>query len=246
MINSLLTSAGISRRLALAALTGVIATSFVLGVTSNAEARQKKPTVAILYFEYKGKNDELAQLQKGLAQMLITDLSELDGVTLVERERLEDVLKELKLNRSKSIDKKTAARVGKLLGAKYMVLGSYFDLMGTLRVDARVVETETGKVIKSVGTNGKTETFFDIEGRVSKELEAVLTSELKDFKVTRKRKRRARPKKAVAVTSVVTYSRALDAIDAGDKETAKAELTKVVEKEPEFTLAAADLDKLMQ
>ena len=47
----------------------------------------RKPTVAILYFDYTGKDDELAMLRKGLAQMLISDLSALDAVQLVERNR---------------------------------------------------------------------------------------------------------------------------------------------------------------
>src|SRR5437762_13627480 len=111
----------------------------------------QRPTVAVLYFDYSGKDPEMAVLKKGLAQMLISDLSSLEGIRLVERDRLEEILAELKLGQTAKIDPQSAAKVGKLLGARYMVLGGYFDLMETLRADARVAEVETGKVIQATG-----------------------------------------------------------------------------------------------
>ena len=87
--------------------------------------------------DYAGKDEQLAVLRKGLAQILTSDLSSVQGIRLVERTRLEEVLGELKLGQNPHgpqgylLDPKSAARVGKLLGAQYMVMGGYFDL-GTL------------------------------------------------------------------------------------------------------------------
>jgi curli biogenesis system outer membrane secretion channel CsgG len=111
-----------------------------------AAAALDQPTVAVLYFDYQGKNEELSVLKKGIAQMLISDLSASAAFTVVERDRLEEVLAELKLGQTKAFDPASAAKIGELLGAKFLVLGGYFDVMGTLRVDARVVEVETGRV----------------------------------------------------------------------------------------------------
>ncbi|MCA9553768.1 MAG: hypothetical protein KC933_27250, partial [Myxococcales bacterium] len=119
------------------------------------------PTVAVMYFDYQGKDEEMALLRKGLAQMLISDLPAGDAYTLVERDRLQDVLDELELSKSVKVDPATAQKVGKLLGARYLVLGGYFDLMGTLRVDARVVRVETGEVVRSVGAHGKPDDFLE-------------------------------------------------------------------------------------
>src|SRR3954462_15487681 len=117
----------------------------LLALVSQLAYADTRPTVAILYFDYSGKDPEMGVLKKGLAQMLISDLSGMESVRLVERDRLEEVLAELKLGQTTKIDPQSAAKVGKLLGARYMVLGGYFDLMQTLRADARVVEVETGK-----------------------------------------------------------------------------------------------------
>ena len=210
------------------------------------------PTVAVLYFDYTGTSESLGVLRKGLAQMLITDLVDMEEIEIVERDRLQDILEELKLSDSIKVDQKNAARVGKLLGARYMVLGSYFDLMETFRIDARVVEVETGKVLKSIGVNGKADDFIVLEQGISEDLRKFLGEELwaKATKPTprKDRKKRKRPKapKKLKKSTAVAYAKALDAKDKGEKEVAKKELEKVVEEQPDFELAVLDLALLAQ
>jgi TolB-like protein len=209
-----------------------------------------KPTVAVLYFDYQGKNEELALLKKGLAQMLISDLSQHDAYVVVERDRLEDVLGELKLNQTKAFDKATANKIGKLLGARFMVMGGYFDVMGTLRVDARVVEVETGRIVRSIGGHGGPEEFLELEGKIARELDGVLSGELpaKTPDPTpgqKDKKQPARPSK-LKMGTAVKYSKALDAIDKKDKEAAKKALGDVVKEQPDFKLAEEELLALVQ
>src|SRR4029077_14015275 len=101
------------------------------------------------------KKREHATPGKGVAQMLISDLAAIDTIRVVERERLQAVLDEQKLGHGGKIDSRTAARIGKLLGARYLVLGTYFDAMGAFRADARLVNVETCQIVKSIGANGK-------------------------------------------------------------------------------------------
>ena len=229
--------------LALAVLTGRAA------YAGAPPPEKPKPTVAILYMDYTGKNEDLVVLKKGLASMLISDLSTVPTVQIVERDRLQDIMDELQLGTSAKIDPATANKLGKLLGAKYMVLGGFFDLLGTLRVDARVVEVETGKVVKSVGAQGKEDAFIDIQQKLVHELEIIFTSG--DIEApplpqeSRPRTAVARPK-AVKTKTVARYGKALDFMDKGDKEKAKTELQAVVAEQPDFQLAANDLARLMQ
>jgi TolB-like protein len=209
------------------------------------------PTVAILYFDYDGKDPQMALLRKGLAQMLISDLSALEGVRIVERDRLEDILAELKLGQSGKIDKASAAKVGKLLGARYMVLGGYFDVMNTLRADARVVEVETGKVVQSVGATGKPDDFLSVEQGLSTGLAGVLGKKITAAAPvasppTAPKKPRPKPPAKLMMKTALAYSTALGHADAGEKEKAKEELAAIVMEQPDFQLAAVDLDKLMQ
>ncbi len=123
-------------------------------------------SVAVLYFQNQG-NPELEPLKVGLSQMMTTDLVGAGGAKVVERVQLQSVLDELKLGHSAVVDKDTSAKVGKLLGAEYLVLGSYFSLGGTLRVDARLVRVETGEIVHAFGQNGAVGDLFDLERRVA-------------------------------------------------------------------------------
>jgi TolB-like protein len=222
-----------------------LAFAFVCLVSVAATPPQKlKPTVAVLAFDYTGKDASLDPLREGLAQMLISDVPSFANVNVVERSRLNALLAEQKLGRSGKVDAGTAAKLGKLLGARFLVLGNFFDLGPSMRIDARVVEVETGKIVRAVGVNGASADFLAIEQDLAGKLSEALATALPDqIQVTRP----ARPKPAkVKSTTVVTYGRALVAMDSGKKDEAKSLLTEVVKEAPEFRLAKADLNALLE
>jgi len=212
----------------------------------------------VLYFDYTGKDPNLEPLRKGLARMLISDLSANTAFQIVERERLEEVLAELKLSQSKAVDPKTATRIGKLLSVHYLVLGGYFELAGQLRIDARLVEVETGKVIRSTGYQRKPEDFLELEQKIALDLASALAAAA-GVAPQGAKERPSRPApvepavphrtvpplpKRLRAEVVIRYGRALDAKDRGDRRQARAELRKVIEMQPDFSLAKADLAAL--
>lgn len=228
----------------------LLALCLLFSATASAA---EPPTVAVLYFDYTGKNDELVVLRKGLAQMLISDLSGSDAVRVVERDRIEDVLAELKLQGSGKVDAKSAAKLGKLLGARYLVLGGYFDLAGALRVDARIIDVETGRVLKSFGVNGKPGDFLPVEQTIAgnlgqwfgANLSAAATPSATATPVAATRKP-PKPPAALKTKTAVKYAEALAMLDSGDKDKAKDALGKVIKEQPDFALASLDLDRLMK
>ena len=80
-------------------------------------------TVAVLYFNNKTGWPKLDLLQKGLTLMLMTDLSNVKKLKVVERTRVQAIVKELGLGELGLVEHGTAPRVGKLLGAEYLVGG---------------------------------------------------------------------------------------------------------------------------
>src|SRR5689334_25425235 len=94
-------------------------------------------TIAIAYFDNNTGNAELDPLRKGLADMLITDLGNVGSLQIVERDKLNQVLDEIKLSQSKFIDPRTAQKLGKGLAAEYIMTGSYVLRGDSLRVDVR-------------------------------------------------------------------------------------------------------------
>jgi len=224
----------------------VIFLAVLAALPASAADAPSVPTVAILYFDYQGKTDELGMLRKGLAQMLVSDLAGGPSFAVVERERLEEVLAEQKLSRSASFDAATAARIGRLLGARFLVLGGFFDLAGTLRVDARVVEVETGKVVKSVGAGGTLDDFLAVEQKVSSDLRAILEARLPPPAAAPRRVAPPKPPARLPASTATRYSRALDAKDRGDRDAARAGLTAVLKEQPDFVLASIELDRLVR
>lgn len=71
------------------------------------------------------------------------------GIQVVERERLVRVLEELRLGSSAVADEEEMLRIGRMVGAREMVFGSYMVVGSTMRVDLRRVDVETGKVVKT-------------------------------------------------------------------------------------------------
>lgn len=244
-------------------------------------------TVAVLYFDYDGTAEDMGFLRKGLNQMLVTDLVGTPGITVVERVRLEEVLSELELNRKNKIDRTSAVRVGKLLGARYLVMGSYFDFKDTLHVAITVVDVETGAVVGGVRDHKAISEFWSLEQLLAARLGTVLrdkavaavppATERAPGPVPRKRspkpaKPRARPssrppspapgdataataaaktpqaavKKPISMHARIAarYGRGLDAMDRGDKQTARTELEAVLEEQPDFSAASVDLARL--
>ncbi len=239
----------------------VVALLALLGPAALAQKKIAKPTIAILYFDYDGSSEEMGFLRKGLTQMLVSDLSEVTEVDIVERVRLQDAVEELELNRTNKIDQSSASRIGKLLGARYLVMGGYFDIAGTLRMDARVVEVETGKVVASLGKHGKAADFIDLEQYLAGELGRVLRLQATPGKQpqaggtgsgttdkpgdkTRPRRRKPRRPSSLDARQAAAYGRALDAVDRGDQAAAKTILEELVAKKPDFQIAALDLASL--
>lgn len=162
-------------------LFSALSASLVAAIPSGSawadEPDLKAEHVAVLYFENQG-NPELEPLKVGLAQMLITDLTGEPGIVVVERAKLQAILDELELGHSGKVEGETASKVGKLLGAKWLILGSYFELMGTLRIDARLVRVETGEIVASRGVNDKANAFMGMEKQLAGELKAALAQKV--------------------------------------------------------------------
>ncbi|MCK5798128.1 MAG: hypothetical protein KAI47_13125 [Deltaproteobacteria bacterium] len=219
-----------------------------------------KPTVAVLYFTYEGADKEMVVLRKGLAEMLITDLAQVDAVRVVERTRLEALLKELKLNQSRKIDRRGANRLGKLLGARYLIWGSYFKTFGSFCLTAKVIEVERGVTLPGGKACGKPTDFLALYKKVETNLETTLETRLQATPRTPKTRkhghsmktRRARARAHVAkrrakmakkgparltTRTALAYAQALDARDRGDVRVARKTLKKLLRDQPDFTQA---------
>lgn len=221
-------------------LRPLIAALLVVAGLAHAQADaglSGHPTVAVLYFDVPDKQEELQVFRKGLAQMLITDLVAEPRLRVVERDRLEDVQKELNLSSSGRVEAATAQQMGRLLGAKYQVMGSIVPLGKAMSFETKVVVVETGQVIRTTRAVASVDDVFAAEQQLAQAL-LKLIAEAEGLRPTEKVQRS--PAK-VGYATAVKYAKALDAKDRKDTKAAVQMLSEVVKAQPDFILAKVDL-----
>jgi len=198
--------------------------------------------LAIIYFENTSEEKKLDKLKKGLAGMLISDLSNIYMLDIVERDRLEEILKEQKLQKSKGFDPSTATKVGKLLGAEIILTGAYFEMYGSFRIDARFIDIETGEILKSEGVDGSAENFFKLEKQLAWKIIKNLDIKLSDDED--KKLKNAEKDEEISYELSLLFSEALNDIDNNNNEKAIEKLKKIIEEKPDFSPAKKELSKL--
>jgi len=103
-------------------------------------------TVAVLGLRGLVVSDDEAMI---LTDRLRVELARVSGFRLVEREQLERILEEQGLQTSGICDtEECIVEIGRLLGAGYVVTGAVGRLGQTYTVSARMVDVETGQVVK--------------------------------------------------------------------------------------------------
>ena len=120
------------------------------GCTTASSIDQQVSTVAVWDLENfnpaEGPGLDMGEL---LAAKVIETLSESGTYELVEREQLILALEEIDLSTTLPVDEETRLRIGHICGARFMVFGSYVVIGKVMRLDLRLVEVETGKVVKA-------------------------------------------------------------------------------------------------
>ncbi len=90
-----------------------------------------------------------AELGELLAGRVTEAISRKPGYTVVERQRLLLALEELHLGSSALADESTRLRLGRMVGAQSMIFGGYQLVGSMMRLDVRLVNVETGALIKA-------------------------------------------------------------------------------------------------
>jgi len=130
-------------------------------------------TVAIMEFDNysTGKyQEELGFMAKGLSDAFEADFGALNCLKVVERDKIDFVLKEIMMSKEGLVDESTAVRAGKLLGAQIMIFGSVMQIDSkNARMLVKAVKVETSEILATAERKGKPE-FFEMEAELVKDL----------------------------------------------------------------------------
>ncbi|HNJ66370.1 MAG TPA: CsgG/HfaB family protein, partial [Turneriella sp.] len=106
-------------------------------------AKNPGKTVAVLAFKH-GDAKAIAEVT-GVQDRLTEQLVAAGKVTVIERDRIEQVLREHQIDQSGATDK---ARIGQLLQADFLLTGSITPgKRGQIEISARLVEVTSSKIV---------------------------------------------------------------------------------------------------
>ena len=124
--------------------------------------------IGIFPFQNRTGDAMLDYIAEGIAETLTTMLGGLKGFRIIERQQLDLLLGEQRLQASALFDPQTAVETGKLWNARYLIMGGYQKLGEVYRLDGRRVDTESGEIFEARGLEGSD--LFALQRALGKQL----------------------------------------------------------------------------
>jgi len=208
-----------------------------------AQEVDTRPGIAVFPFtnggSYGPDREDMQPLEVGLQQLLLTELAQNGDLRIVERSVLRQILEEQDLAAQGRVDSRTAAQVGKLVGARYVVTGVFIDLFGDFRLDGRVVDVETGEVLRTEEVRAKREKLYEVVVDLASKI--MTGVELKPLPGEVREARRSRN---IPIQAVTLYSRAQVYEDAGHTDRAIELYRQIADRFPDMVEAKQALRQL--
>ena len=153
--------------------TGILLLSVLVMLSCLSGIARAEEIVRIAIAKFVSATSEATDQDAASITDIFTDtMIHTRSIAVIERSRLEEVFREQRMSMSGMIDASTAARVGKMLGCKYIILGSVTQLKETqtqirnknttttkstaeATLYARVIDTETGEAVYSDSYTGQ-------------------------------------------------------------------------------------------
>ncbi len=137
--------------------------------SASIKARAGK-SIAVLRFNNITGNAADDWIGVGIAETVTADMKNIEGVAVIGRELIYEVLRRWNADNQPDFDEKFATRVGREVGARWIIGGGYQRFGEMLRITARFVEVETGELIKTVKIDGRMNDIFELQDKIVYEL----------------------------------------------------------------------------
>ena len=208
----------------------------VVGGTATQQVLpQAGPMLAILDFRNITDDRGADWLGSGMAETLTADLKRLKLATVVSRERVQQAAK-----RHPGMEGNSQfVELGKELGVRWLVLGSYQRAGERLRILPRVLEVSTGEDVATPKIDGGWEDVFALQDRVVADVMAVLK-----LKIDNSGMRRIAPPETLHLEAYEQYAQGRRWFNEFGKESlelGRRHLENAVALDPNYALAFAAL-----
>ena len=102
--------------------------------------------------------------------MLTTDLAVWPGIEIVSRPLLGEILREQWLQHRGTSDPSSTVKIGKLVGTRYLLKGSFYVVKDQLFLEAHVLDVERGTVVRTMRTSGGVTTIPTLEHTLAQQI----------------------------------------------------------------------------
>ena len=203
----------------------------------TAAAQDARPAIAVLPFENGGSygqdKENFEALQVGIPAMLASELSRNPAIRLIDRSETRKTLSTAEGGGRAHLNAGTSAKLGRALGARYVVMGSFVDFYGKFRVNARIIDAGTGEILKVVSNDDpKLQDRRDLSRIIQSVSEKIVAGTRLPAAPTDTSRPRTVPTEALTL-----YSRALVYHDRGDKAKATEFYQKALAAFPDYAEA---------
>ncbi len=203
--------------------------------TALPQVAGKKPVV-VMYFENQSGSREFDWLRHGLADMLITDLSRSDALNVLSRLQLDVLLGRIGSQQADPLQLEEALEIARRSRADAVVLGSFAEMGGKLRIDIELHDAHSGQLLKAESL------IADRPDQILSQVDLLSLKVASDLGAAANE-----PQEKARLTDVMTdnleayryYSLALDNANAYHYKEAIALLEKAIRLDPNFAMAHA-------
>jgi len=121
----------------------------ILGSSSAWSALARD--IGIADFSNITKSQEIENYRKAIPTLIFTTLANSQKLSLVTRQELDKLLHEMGLTDIEIVDPETAAKVGRMAGAKYMFIGQLSTFQGNkgirIQITTQLVDVESARMV---------------------------------------------------------------------------------------------------
>jgi TolB-like protein/tetratricopeptide (TPR) repeat protein len=139
----------------------------------GSRAGTASPILAVTEFRNISANAEDDWLGTGISETVTADLEGFEGVTVVPRGRVSELARTLERQGSDSRDA-LWTRVGRELGARWVLTGSFQRAGDAVRVTAQLVDAATAHAERTIKVDGRMQEIFALQDRLVRDLAGLL------------------------------------------------------------------------
>lgn len=187
-------------------------------------------TMAIIDFKNRSVSHKVQYdpMEQGFADLMINRLNNSTNLKVIERERIQWILNEIKMQNQ--YDMEGAVRLGKLLGAQTVLLGSFIIVGDQIWLGARLVKVETSEILLTDEVKGDLDNFFELIDKLGKKI-------AENINVTLKKETTEEVSQAPSLDAIMAYSVGLSYLESNDYKNAYDKFEEALKIDPNYKKA---------